>query len=123
MRIGNVVWSHEQHSVSCGRCGARLSADDQSWKDHALVKRSNAAQRLNSGEFGPAFHVYEHEDLELAEIFCPECKALLAVELCLRDEPLRWTFRSLAVAKSQGYDPVAEYEADPESWISFGVAR
>ncbi len=123
MRIGDVVWNQEDHSVSCSKCSARLSADDENWKDQALVKRTNAAERLNSGEFGPAFHVYEHDDLELAEIFCPECKALLTVEFYLRDEPMRWTFRSLAVAKSQGYDPVAEYEADPEGWISFGTSR
>ena len=56
------------------------------------------------------------------EIFCPRCKTLLAIELYLRGEPTRWTFRSLAIASSQGYDPFAEREVDPERWISFGVA-
>ena len=122
MRIGDVVWDEATSSVACGRCEARFCGTEENWKEQALVKRTNAAERLNSGDFGPAFRVYEHDDLELAEIFCPHCKALLTVELYLRDEPMRWTFRPLAVARTQGYDPVAEYEADPEGWISFGSA-
>jgi len=123
MQIGDVNWSTGDHAISCACCGARLCADDENWKEHALVKRTNAAERLNGGSFGPAFRVYEHPDLELAEIFCPSCKALLSVELYLRDEPLRWTFRSLDVAARQGYDAAADFAANPGDWISFGAAR
>ena len=122
MRIGDVVWDTDAHEVRCAPCGERLCADDENWKEHALVKRGNAAERLNGGSFGPAYRVYAHADLELAEIFCPACKALLSVELYLRDEPLRWTYRSLEAAARQGYDAPADYRADPDSWISFGKA-
>ncbi|MGE0862200.1 MAG: acetone carboxylase subunit gamma [Gammaproteobacteria bacterium] len=123
MQIGDVRWDDVTHDVHCVPCGARLCADDQNWKAHALVRRGNAAERLNGGGFGDTYRLYEHAELELAEIFCPACKALLSVELYLRGEPLRWSWRSLAVAARQGYDPVAEFAADPTSWISFGGAR
>jgi len=123
MRIGDVVWNQDDHSVACAKCDERLSADDENWKEHSLLKRTNAAERLNCGDFGPAYSVYEHPDLELVEIFCPHCKALLAAELYLRDEPLRWTFRSLDVAIEQGYDAAADFAAEPEQWISFGSPR
>ena len=121
MRIGDVIWTAATRSVSCACCNAHLCADHENWKEHALVKRSNAAERLNGGSFGPSYRVYEHPDLELAEIFCPACKALLSVELYLRDEALRWTFRSLEVAAQQGYDATADYAANPQAWISFGA--
>jgi acetone carboxylase gamma subunit len=123
MRIGEVIWKQEEHCVSCANCDTRLSADDENWKEHALVKRTNAAKRLNGGEFGPTYRVYEHPDLELAEIFCPACKTLLTVELYLRDEPLRWTYRSLSAAARSGYDVVADFAAHPNEWISFGASR
>jgi acetone carboxylase gamma subunit len=109
-------------AVSCPKCGAQLAADGQDWKERALVERASAAERLGSGDFGPAFQLHEHDDLELAEFFCPRCETLVAVELYLHGEPTDWTFRSLAIAGSQGYDPAAEHEADPERWITFGVS-
>lgn len=123
MRIGDVVWREDDHSIICANCDSWLSSDTENWKEYALVKRTNAAERLNGGDFGNTYSVYEHPDLELAEIFCPNCKSLLSVELYLCDEPLRWTYRSLPVAAKSGYDAVADYAADPSAWISFGASR
>jgi acetone carboxylase gamma subunit len=109
--------------VACAKCEHRLSSDAENWKEHALVKRGNAAARLNNGAFGRKFRVYENPHLELAELFCPSCKALLAVELYLRGEPLRWTYRSLDTAAKAGYDAVADYAAHPDQWISFRGAE
>jgi acetone carboxylase gamma subunit len=123
MKIGNVVWNLEEHAVSCGICGSRLASDNENWKEHSLVRRTNAGERLNSGCFGQTYQVYDHPDLDLAEIFCPFCKSLLTVELYLRNEPLRWSYRSLRLAAEAGYDAVEEYNANPGDWISFGVSR
>lgn len=119
MRIGDVVWRQEDRSVACARCDEVLCEDHENWKEHALVKRGNAAERLNGGDFGSSYAVYENEHLELAEIFCPHCHAILSVELYLQDEPLRWTFRGLDVAREQGYDAAADFAAHPDEWISF----
>lgn len=118
MKIGNVRWDADG-SVCCARCGTLLCTERENWKEHALVKRGNASDRLNSGEFGPAFGVYPNEHLEFAEIFCPECKGVLSTEFYLRDEPFRWTFRSLEVAAEQDYDAVADLAENPDKWLSF----
>jgi hypothetical protein len=63
--------------------------------------------------------VYDHPGVNIVELFCPHCSALLSVELYLADEPLRCTFRRLEDARADGYDAVAEFQKDPEAWISF----
>jgi acetone carboxylase gamma subunit len=120
MRIGDVVWTEDGKSVQCAHCKATISNADQNWKEYALVKRGNAALRLNNGEFGPTYRVYDNPHLELAEIFCPGCHALLSVELYLAGEPLRWAFRTLEAAAADGYNAKEDWRTNPERWISFG---
>jgi acetone carboxylase gamma subunit len=117
MKIGNVV--HREEGASCAECGGALCGPGENWKDRALARRGNAAERLNGAEFGESYRVHENEHVELAEMFCPQCRALLSVEIYLQGEPYRWDFRSLATAREQGYDAVAEFKQDPDAWISF----
>lgn len=119
MRIGDVSWDLDTHEVACARCSGVICRDDQNWKEHSLVVRKNAAERLNDAQFGATFRVHEHPDVELAEIFCPHCEALLSVELYVTGEPFRWTYQSLDVARRRGYDPVAEMRNAPDQWLSF----
>jgi acetone carboxylase gamma subunit len=117
MKIGNVV--HNGEGSSCAACGERISAPGENWKDHALARRGNAADRLNTGEFGQFYRVHENQHVEIAELFCPHCNDLLSVELYLQGEPYRWDYRSLDEARSQGYDAASEFRENPDAWISF----
>jgi acetone carboxylase gamma subunit len=117
MKIGNVVWEGEE--VRCAHCSERLCEASQNWKDHSLARRGLASERLTPEHFGPSFRVQDNANVELAELFCPNCKALLSVELYLIGEPYRWDYRSADVAGAQGYDPAQEWRDDPSSWISF----
>lgn len=119
MRIGNVVWA--DGTVACAHCGHRLCDSGSNWKDHCLARRGSAADRLNAGEFGAAFKVHENAAVELAELSCPGCKAMLSVELYLDGEPYRSDYRTLEQAREAGYDPVAEFRDDAGSWLSFGA--
>jgi acetone carboxylase gamma subunit len=116
-KIGNVV--HNGEGSSCAACGERISAPGENWKDHALARRGNAADRLNTGEFGQFYRVHENQHVEIAELFCPHCNDLLSVELYLQGEPYRWDYRSLEEARSQGYDAASEFRENPDAWISF----
>jgi acetone carboxylase gamma subunit len=117
MKIGNVVWAGDE--VRCARCSERLWVASHNWKDHSLAKRGLASERLTSEHFGPSFRVHDNENVELAELFCPHCKALLSVELYLVGEPYRWDYRSLDVAAEQDYDLAEDFRRDPAAWISF----
>lgn len=117
MKIGNVVWAGEQ--VQCAHCSERLCDATENWKDHSLAHRGLASERLTPERFGPSFRVHENPNVELAELFCPHCKALLSVELYLVGEPYRWDYRSPELARDQDYDPAREIREDPDSWISF----
>ncbi|HKP18273.1 MAG TPA: acetone carboxylase subunit gamma, partial [Gaiellaceae bacterium] len=119
LTFGPVVWRGAADSVECAGCRARLCGRDENWKEHVLAVRGNAAERLARGEFGTTYRVYAHERVELAELFCPSCSALLSVELYLRGEPYRRDYAPLGAARSAGYDAEAEYAQDPDSWISF----
>jgi len=123
MRIGDVVWHEATSRIRCGHCDGDISGFDENWKEHSLIKRSNAHRVLNSGKFGSEYKVYENENLEIAEIFCRHCNALLAVELYLVGEPLRWTYRTLQGAVKAGYDARQDFLDNPDKWISFGAAR
>lgn len=117
MKIGSVVYA--ESGPSCAHCEEAIGGPDENWKEHSLARRGNAAGRLNGGEFGDHFQVHENEHVELAELFCPHCKALLTVELYQRGEPYRREYQSLESARAAGYDPVAEFRDDPDSWVSF----
>ena len=117
MRIGNLVWTDE--AVSCRHCDTRLSRPSQNWKDHALVRRGLASERLTGGRFGPAYRLAKHDQVELAEFFCPGCHALLSVETYLKGESFRRDHQSLEEARASGYDPVREFELDPDAWVTF----
>jgi acetone carboxylase gamma subunit len=117
MKIGNVL--HAESGSTCASCGHPLGGPGDNWKQHALARRGSAAERLNGGEFGPFYRVHENQYVELAELFCPECHALLSVELYLKGEPYRRDYRSLEAARESGYDAVAEFKENPELWISF----
>lgn len=117
MKIGNLVW--HDNGVHCAFCEHRLSDESQNWKEFSLARRGLASERLTSDHFGPSFRVQENPNVELAELFCPQCKALLSVELYLLGEPYRWDHRSLEVASEQDYNPMAEFQRDPSAWISF----
>jgi acetone carboxylase gamma subunit len=117
MKIGNLAW--EGDAVHCGVCDERLCDESQNWKDHSLARRGLASERLTPEHFGPSFRVHDNPNVELAELFCPHCKALLSVELYLAGEPYRWDHRSLEVARDQDYDPMEEFQRDPDAWISF----
>jgi acetone carboxylase gamma subunit len=117
MKIGNVL--HGEAGSSCASCNESISGPGENWKEHALARRGNAADRLNTGEFGSSYRVHENPHVELAELFCPHCRELLSVELYLDGEQYRWDYRSLATAQEQGYDAVKEFQQDPEAWISF----
>jgi acetone carboxylase gamma subunit len=117
MRIANLVWTED--AVSCRHCGARLSSPEENWKDHALVERGLATDRLTGENFGPSYRLGKHEEVELAELFCPGCHALLSVETYLKGEPFRRDYRSLEGAAGAGYDPVGEFRDAPEDWVTF----
>ena len=117
MTIGNLLW--DGGAVHCARCSERLCDESQNWKDHSLARRGLASERLTPEHFGPSFRVQDNPNVELAELFCPHCKALLSVELYLVGEPYRWDHRSLDVAREHDYDPMEEFQRDPAAWISF----
>jgi acetone carboxylase gamma subunit len=117
MKIGNIV--HTESGSRCGGCAESLCGPDENWKDHSLARRGNAAERLNNGDFGRFYKVHDNEHVELAELFCPHCKALLSVELYLHGEPYRSDYLTLEAGRSEGYDPVAEFRDEPEAWTSF----
>lgn len=117
MKIGNLLW--EGGGVHCAFCSERLSDESDNWKDHSLARRGLASERLTPEHFGPSFRVHENPNVEIAELFCPHCKGLLSVELYLVGEPYRWDHRSLDVAREQDYDPMEEFQRDPDAWISF----
>jgi acetone carboxylase gamma subunit len=117
MKIGNVVYAAA--GPTCEHCGTTICGRDENWKEHSLARRGNAAERLNDGEFGDHFQVHENEHVELAELFCPNCKALLTVELYLHGEPYRREYQSLESASAAGYDAVAEFRDDADAWVSF----
>jgi N-methylhydantoinase B len=117
--FGPVVWRPDADAVECAVCAARVCGPEQNWKEHAATARGRAYDRLGRGEFGPWFRLYEHDRVEVAEFFCPACRALLSVELYLAGEPYRRDWAPLDVARATGYDARREHAEDPSSWISF----
>jgi hypothetical protein len=117
--IGPVTWDLDDGAVRCGGCEATLCTPEQNWRDHCAVSRGPASERLRSEDLGAAWRLHPHPDVELAEFFCPACRALLSVEWYLRGEAHRWTFRTLEAAAGDGYDAPAEFRADPGRWISY----
>ncbi len=117
--FGPIVLRPSADAVECAACTVRLCGPDENWKEHAAAARGRAYDRLMRGEFGPWYRVYEHDRVELAELFCPSCGSLLSVELYLTGEPYRRDYAPLAVAREEGYDAQREHAEDPSSWISF----
>jgi N-methylhydantoinase B len=117
VRIGNVLQDLGGRQDRCADCGYVLARAGHNWKEQCSARRVNASERLNRGDVGPDNRVRAHPCVELAELFCPACSALLSVEFYLTNEPYRWSFRTLADARDAGYDAAAEHETDPQSWI------
>ncbi len=70
----------EANRFSC-RCGCDLGPVDQNWKDAAHSRAMTASE---AGE-----HIALHNDLELRTFTCPECAALLELEVLRRgSQPL-----------------------------------
>jgi N-methylhydantoinase B len=119
IQIGPVAWDSGAATVSCVACEERLCAADENWKEACLVARGSASERLRSDELGSRWRIRPHDEVELAEVFCPYCHSILAVEWYLRDEPFRWTFRTLEGARAHGYDASADLAENPEGWLVF----
>ncbi|HWA80822.1 MAG TPA: hydantoinase B/oxoprolinase family protein [Acetobacteraceae bacterium] len=66
----------------CCACGADLGQVDRNWKDMA------SCRTVEPILCGP--HLRLHEELELREFSCPQCAALLELEVCRRDEQSLW---------------------------------
>jgi N-methylhydantoinase B len=64
--------------IDC-RCGAPLGSAHGNWKTGAAVAA------LTTDELPDSIQL--HRDLELVELFCPQCGALLSVEICERGTP------------------------------------
>ncbi|MDO8211648.1 hydantoinase B/oxoprolinase family protein [Conexibacter sp. CPCC 206217] len=122
LALGSVTSSLSRGTVCCAQCAAALSPVDANWKDHVPASRGPAAD-LGERGFGATYRVAPNESVEVAELFCPACHAVLAVELYLKDEPYRWDYQPLAVAHAGGYDPAAECAADAAGWITFVPRR
>lgn len=117
MQIGSVVYTDS--GAKCAHCSQHFCSPEQNWKEHVVANRGRAAERLNNGQFGEHYQVHEHDEVELAELYCPGCKALLTVEIYLKGEPYRREYQTLESARAAGYDPVAEFRDSPGDWISF----
>jgi N-methylhydantoinase B len=119
IQIGPVAWDPDADAVSCRVCEQRLCSPAENWKDACVIARGSAFERLRSEEFGARWRIRAHEEVELAEMFCPHCHAILAVEWYLRGEPFRWTYRTIEGARVQGYDAAADFGQHPEEWLVF----
>jgi N-methylhydantoinase B len=64
--------------IDC-RCGTSLGSAHGDWKAGAAVAA------LTTDELPEGIQL--HPDLELVELFCPQCGALLSVEICERGTP------------------------------------
>jgi N-methylhydantoinase B len=118
-QIGNLRWNPEADAVTCAACHAQLCSPRENWKEHVLVARGLASERLRSDEMGAAWRIHSHPDAEFAEFFCPACRAILTAEWYLRGEPYRWTYQTLDGAAEGGYDAVSDFRSDPDGWLAF----
>ena len=72
---------------ACGHCGGDLAAMQDNWKDAAVLRRSDMAERLS--ELGVRVRPRQERRLLLYEWACPRCASLLETNLYPADmEPL-----------------------------------
>lgn len=81
-RAVHLYLSADGDEVSCTLCGERLGSEED-WRDHAVLRRRELADALES--YGAAAARHGIGDVELEERFCPGCGTSLEVTTALAD--------------------------------------
>ncbi|MEA2252963.1 MAG: acetone carboxylase, gamma subunit [Solirubrobacteraceae bacterium] len=115
--IGSVKYERSNERLACSKCDGRLCAWGENYKEFA-TSRTLGSEEMRA-RLSSSYYLKEHDEVELREFVCPHCGLLLDFEVYRAGEPARLDFEPPEAARARGYDARAQYEAAPESWISF----